>query len=544
MKSSIEKKSQNYYMKAIEQCSNKQYGKALKNFDKASELNPMNYKIPLQKGILYIDLDDKERALRSYRRSKDLNEQNLNSGFRAGNIHFSNGNYEEAIKWYWRNLRVDPYDRESLNNLGAAQICLGKTEEALVNFKKATEFDDKYIWGYLNQGRAHYVLGNTKESKEMFLKSLSIHLQNNISWFGLSLLQYQISTNLEALTSLCRSCSINKQRFINYQILSSYWSQYKLGDLEQSDKFLKSIIKGLMLDSLNRFTFVQIRKSFINQKLKFLKIVRESLEYQMKKNPLIGKGKGKDQEETEIEKKVETEIDENVEIEIVKENIKKNNGKNSVLSKQFEDEQNVKAKTINVTTNKKEKTQEKEKEKEKEEEEEEEKGKRNEDENKIKKIKEKQEEEFESSLLSIEKNLEDPNTFSLPQNSPRNLWVRLGNFWQWILRLEKARECYYKALEIEESTTVWYFLALCDLTEKKKLPNVILKKLENTQNCDAQIFIYTLLIEHFFDNKEYQSSERYLKLFNKRKDNNQKNNNRIIEIIIKNVSKRLSAYKL
>ncbi|KAJ3434577.1 cellulose synthase operon protein c [Anaeramoeba flamelloides] len=511
-KSSIEKKSEHYFRKASLHFTNKKYGKALKNFDKASELNPTNSNAPLQKGIVYITLGNNGSALKAFSRSKHLNEQNINTGLRAGNIHFSNGNYEAAKKWYCRNLRISPRHEISLNNLGAAQICLGETEEALVNFKKSTEYDDKYIWGNINQARALYVLGNTKESEKMFIKSMTTQFDNDFCWFSFSLLQFQIASKIEALTSLSRSYSINKKMFKNYQILSSYWSKYKLSDIEQSDKFLKSIIKDLMIDTLNRFTFVQIKKSFIHQKLEFLTIVRESLEWQktnQSDQTQSQKKKWKRKREKGIEK---NEIQE-------KTGVKRNNDEDKRLLKNHEGEIKEKMKKekkvqilsdglqqLSLTKNEQEKDKEEETQKD----------------NNTKKEKNKKNgiegEEFESSLVEIEKTLDDPNTFTLPPGSPRQLWIRLGNFWQWIVQYDKARECYYKALQIKETATVWEFLALCDLMQNNLLSDKILKKLKKYSNYGQMIYVYWILLEYYINNGDKKSVKKISGIIKKCQD--------------------------
>lgn len=135
--------SRKYYRQGRVKYDNYDYNEAIKNFDKAIELDPNDWIAYKFRGITNDELGKYQEAIKDYDKIIELNPKNSiaynNRGYAKNNC----GKYEEAIKDFDMTIELNPKHSTVYSNRGYAKAKLEKYEEAIKDFEKAIEISPK-----------------------------------------------------------------------------------------------------------------------------------------------------------------------------------------------------------------------------------------------------------------------------------------------------------------------------------------------------------------------------------------------------------------
>jgi tetratricopeptide (TPR) repeat protein len=138
-------KSIYYYIKGILNINKGKYSRALENFDKALTLNAgkNEFNIYLNRGIVYLELEENEAGLRDLEKAIELAPGNASAYHSRGRIYYANKQYAEAVKDFSRSVEINPNNDAAYYNLGMTYFRLEDSKNACENFHKSCSLGNK-----------------------------------------------------------------------------------------------------------------------------------------------------------------------------------------------------------------------------------------------------------------------------------------------------------------------------------------------------------------------------------------------------------------
>jgi len=151
---------------------------AIKEIDKAIELDPKNPVYHNNKGIALGELGRHEEAIEEYNKAIELNPNDPMDHNNKGNALGELGRHEEAIDEFDKAIELDPSDPDYHNNKGNALLKLGRHEDAIEEYNKAIELNPNNPGYHNNKGNALGELGRHEEAIEEFDKAIELNPNN------------------------------------------------------------------------------------------------------------------------------------------------------------------------------------------------------------------------------------------------------------------------------------------------------------------------------------------------------------------------------
>ncbi|XP_061993975.1 cell division cycle protein 27 homolog B isoform X1 [Rosa rugosa] len=121
----------------------KDHETALKNFQRAVQLNSKFTYAHTLCGHEYVALDDFENGIKSYQSALRLDARHYNSWFGLGMIYFRQEKFEFAEHHFRMANKINPCSSVIASNLGTALHALQRSDEALAIMEKAIRADEK-----------------------------------------------------------------------------------------------------------------------------------------------------------------------------------------------------------------------------------------------------------------------------------------------------------------------------------------------------------------------------------------------------------------
>ncbi len=123
-------KGYSYFQRATTYSLQKQWDKALLDFDKALKLDPQNHDAYANRALLYLEINQPEKALEDCNTGLRITKTNVNLWSNRGETWLKLGNYKSAIADFNISLELVP-------NLGEAYYYRGLAFEKLHDDKRA-----------------------------------------------------------------------------------------------------------------------------------------------------------------------------------------------------------------------------------------------------------------------------------------------------------------------------------------------------------------------------------------------------------------------
>ena len=154
---------------------------ALKDFDKAIEINPTYMMAIVNRGATYESLGRKEEAIASLEKALAVNPDSPNPEviFRIANLRYLLNDFTGSIADYNRLLAMDKLYPRIYSHRAGSKAMMGQAEDALQDADKALSVDPKDEEAYNSRGLANRVLGKLDQAANDF--SLAIHIKEDYS---------------------------------------------------------------------------------------------------------------------------------------------------------------------------------------------------------------------------------------------------------------------------------------------------------------------------------------------------------------------------
>ena len=127
------------YKKGSRLFSNRKFLEAIKEFDKAIEIDPQQSESWNLRGLTYLKTIKYELAEKDFKKAYEINADECKFNFALGQIFYSKKNNYLAIKHYLKALKKDPNNYAIYAYISLAKLELGDHVNSLNDLKKSAE---------------------------------------------------------------------------------------------------------------------------------------------------------------------------------------------------------------------------------------------------------------------------------------------------------------------------------------------------------------------------------------------------------------------
>ncbi|MBF0279364.1 MAG: tetratricopeptide repeat protein [SAR324 cluster bacterium] len=152
-----------------------QYDLALKDYNKALQMDPEYVNAYLNRGNTHIRLAQNEQALLDFNQAIKLDPKNVGGYFNRGNMYLWQRQYRQALEDYKTVLRLDPSEIKAWINRGTAHLYLQQYEQAIENYNAALKLNPNFLEIFFNRGTVYRYLKQNSKALADYNKTLEIN---------------------------------------------------------------------------------------------------------------------------------------------------------------------------------------------------------------------------------------------------------------------------------------------------------------------------------------------------------------------------------
>ena len=156
-----------------------QHNKAIKNYQKAIELNPEITPLAyFNMGTSYALLGENDKAIKNYQKTIELNPKYALAYHNLGYIYDDLGQYDKAKKNYEKSIKLDPEYAAAYYNMGLSYVNKGQYDKAIEYFKKTLKLKPNDADAYYNMGLSYNDLGQYDKAIDVLKKAARLGQQD------------------------------------------------------------------------------------------------------------------------------------------------------------------------------------------------------------------------------------------------------------------------------------------------------------------------------------------------------------------------------
>ncbi len=201
--------SQFYYNRGIKKSKLGSYEEAIRDYNKAIELNPNDARAYHNRGYAKSKLGIFDEAIRDYDKAIELTPNATKIYNSRGIAKAKLGRYEEAIKDFEKVIELDPNDAIAYNNRGTAKDKVGRVDEAIRDYNKVIELDPNDADAYYNRGYAKLELTRYKEAIKDFDKAIELDPNNTAAHNNREVAKKELGSSDETIREPKKALEIN-----------------------------------------------------------------------------------------------------------------------------------------------------------------------------------------------------------------------------------------------------------------------------------------------------------------------------------------------
>lgn len=140
----VENYASTYYNRGTAYSNKGEYDKAIKDYNKAIELNPDFAGAYNNRGFAYYHQSDYDKAIENYNTAIELNPDDVGAYNNRGAAYANVGNYKKTIEDFTKAIELNPDSHEAYYNRGLAYTEKGDSDKASKDYNKAIELKKAY----------------------------------------------------------------------------------------------------------------------------------------------------------------------------------------------------------------------------------------------------------------------------------------------------------------------------------------------------------------------------------------------------------------
>ncbi len=185
------------------------FERAVEDFKKAIELNPLYAEAYLYKGLACIELEDYREAIRDFTITIELDPAFSDQAhYFRGLAWYYKEEYVKAIDDFSITIRMNP-DHVVFYQRGKANLALGEYTRSLQDFNISLRLEDDFYDGYLYRGINLYYLEDFEEAKEDLEIAKEYLVDNPLAFYYSGLVRTALLNSYVAIEDLDRAIEMD-----------------------------------------------------------------------------------------------------------------------------------------------------------------------------------------------------------------------------------------------------------------------------------------------------------------------------------------------
>ena len=182
----------NLLRSGLEKANNQNYGKAIKYFSQALQLNSNLAEAYYHRGVAHSKLENFKAAIKDFTQAIRINVRDAKSYFQRGNAYFDSDNFQASLNDYIQAVTICPDYHDAYFNLGIVNDFLGKKEIAIDYFSKVINFTNDPE-AYYYRANIHSEIANIQAAIKDYKRVLNLNPNHKQAQINLDLIYYQIN---------------------------------------------------------------------------------------------------------------------------------------------------------------------------------------------------------------------------------------------------------------------------------------------------------------------------------------------------------------
>jgi Flp pilus assembly protein TadD/TolB-like protein len=162
-----------------------QHEQAVRTFQRALELDPINSTAYSGLGNSYVAMGKLEEAENIYKKAAQLRPDDFTSMNDLGLFYYGRGRYEDAIKIFQQTTKLVPDNSSGYTNLGAVYWMDGQYQNAAISYEKSLALRPTAS-AYSSLGTVYFFLDRCAEAVPLMEKATAILPKNDQVWGNLA----------------------------------------------------------------------------------------------------------------------------------------------------------------------------------------------------------------------------------------------------------------------------------------------------------------------------------------------------------------------
>lgn len=175
--------TEKYISQGNQKVQDGRYDEAVKEYERALEIDPENARIHLLLGLTYAQLNKWEEALRYSKKATQLS-QSYSTYYQLGLIYAATNAPDKALHSFDQALKLSPESYEAEYQKGMIFLNQKSYDQAIQSYERVIQLNPHYYDAYIGRGGAYYLKGDptsalsqVAELREMKADSLADALE-------------------------------------------------------------------------------------------------------------------------------------------------------------------------------------------------------------------------------------------------------------------------------------------------------------------------------------------------------------------------------
>ncbi len=149
-----------YYHRGLALMAAGRIERAIKDFDKAIDLDPADHYAYINRGMVYCETGQTEKALEDFDAAIALDPRSYVAFTNKGLVYGRTGSFDRAIEHFSKAIEIKPDSALAYGNRGLAYSLMGRRDQALDDLNRAIQLDATYTEAYGARGNIYLAAGD------------------------------------------------------------------------------------------------------------------------------------------------------------------------------------------------------------------------------------------------------------------------------------------------------------------------------------------------------------------------------------------------
>ena len=200
---------------------------AMKDFDKAIQLDPKNANAYNSRGNAYLDKRDYKDAIVDYTQAIKLSPNYSYAYDNRGDAYDDDGDYDNAIADYTKAIELDASSASFYNDRGIAYYHKKAYDNAIADYTKAIGLDPKYAAAYDNRGDANRDRGAADQAIADYTTAITLNPTNAVYYFDRGFAFDHLNDYDDAIADYSEAIRLNPEKASYYDALGDMYYDKK-----------------------------------------------------------------------------------------------------------------------------------------------------------------------------------------------------------------------------------------------------------------------------------------------------------------------------